>query len=171
MVKCEPGVDVRAVQHALAAQLPDVEVLTKAEFAERSWRYWVMGTGMGYSLGLMAALALIVGMTIVGQTFVTGVLVKLREYGTLKALGFSNRFVAGTIVAQGVIVAALGYVLGCAGSLLVSHFAGTGGTAVTMLMPPMLLVLLLPLTFLMCAASSLMAAWRVFRLAPAEVFR
>ena len=171
MVKCEPGVDVRAVQHALAAQIPDVEVLTKAEFAERSWRYWVMGTGMGYSLGLMAALALIVGMTIVGQTFVTGVLVKLREYGTLKALGFRNRFVAGTIVAQGVIVAALGYVLGCAGSLLVSHFAGTGGTAVTMLMPPMLLVLLLPLTFLMCAASSLMAAWRVFRLAPAEVFR
>ncbi len=171
MVKCEPGVDLRAVQADLAKRIPDVEILTKDQFAGRCWRYWVMGTGMGYSLGLMAGLALIVGMTIVGQTFVTGVLVKLREYGTLKALGFRNRFVAGTIVAQGVIVALLGYVLGCAGSLLISHFAGTGGTAVTMSMPPLLLVLLLPLTLLMCVTSSLVAAWRVFRLAPAEVFR
>ncbi|MBN2561662.1 MAG: FtsX-like permease family protein [Phycisphaerae bacterium] len=171
MVKCEPGADTRAVRDALAERIPDVEVLTKAEFADRSWHYWVMGTGMGYSLGLMAALSLIVGMTIVGQTFVTGVLVKLREYGTLKALGFRNRFVAGTIVAQGVIVALLGYVLGCAVSLLIAQFAGTGGTAVTMLMPPALFVVLLPLTLLMCVTSSLTAAWRVFRLAPAEVFR
>ncbi len=171
MVKCEPGVDVLAVRRVLVERIPDVEVLTKAEFATRCWQYWVMGTGMGYSLGLMAVLALIVGMTIVGQTFVTGVLVKLREYGTLKALGFRNSFVAGTIVAQGVIVALLGYVLGCGGALLVSHFAGTGGTAVTMLMPPLLFVVLLPLTLVMCVTSSLAAAWRVFRLAPAEVFR
>ncbi len=171
MVKCDPGVDVLAVRHELARRIPDVEVLTKAEFAERCWSYWVMGTGMGYSLGLMAVLALIVGMTIVGQTFVTGVLVKLPEYGILKALGFRNRFVAGTIVAQGVIVALIGYVLGCAGSLLISKFAGTGGTAVTMLMPPALFMVLLPLTLVMCVASSLIAAWRVFRLAPAEVFR
>lgn len=171
MVQCEPGVDVGAVRAELAERISDVEVLTKAAFAGRCWRYWVMGTGMGYSLGLMAVLSLIVGMTIVGQTFVTGVLVKLREYGTLKALGFRNGFVAGTIVAQGVIVALLGYALGCATSLLISHFAGTGGTAVTMMMPPMLFVLLLPLTLIMCVTSSLAAAWRVFRVAPAEVFR
>jgi len=171
MVKCEPGVDLSAVRDALAGRIPDVEVLTKDEFARRCWQYWVVGTGMGYSLGLMAVLALIVGMTIVGQTFVTGVLVKLREYGTLKALGFRNRFVAGTIVAQGVIVALLGYGLGCAGSLLISRYAATGGTAVTMLMPPLLFVVLLPLTLVMCAVASLAAAWRVFRLAPAEVFR
>jgi putative ABC transport system permease protein len=171
MVKCEPGADVIAVRDAIAQRVPDVEVLTKDDFARRCWHYWVMGTGMGYSLGLMAALAFIVGMTIVGQTFVTGVLVKLREYGTLKALGFRNRFVAGTIVAQGIIVALLGYVLGCVFSLLISRYAGTGGTAVTMLMPPILFVVLLPLTLLMCVGASLTAAWRVFRLAPAEVFR
>ena len=171
MVKCEPGADVAMVRDALAERIPDVEVLTKVEFARRSWRYWVMGTGMGMSLGLMAFLALMVAMTIVGQTFVTGVLVKLREYGLLKALGFRNRFVAGVIVVQGIIVALIGYVLGCAGSLLVSVLVGTGGTAVTMVTPPILFVILLPLTLAMCVTSSLAAAWRVFRLAPAEVFR
>jgi putative ABC transport system permease protein len=171
MVKCEQGVDVETVRNALLSRIPDVEVLTQSEFAGRSWRYWVHGTGMGFSLILMAVLALIVGMTIVGQTFVTGVLVKMREYGTLKALGFTNRFVAGVILAQGVIVALIGYVLGCGGSLLVDHFFGTGGTAVNMSMPPILFLLLLPLTLAMCVASSVAAASRVFRLAPAEVFR
>jgi len=171
MVKCEPGANVAEVRAALAERIPDVEVLTREEFAGRSWRYWVMGTGMGVSLGLMAVLALVVGMTIVGQTFVTGVLVKLREYGILKALGFGNRFVAGVVMTQGIIVALMGYVLGCAGSLLVSHFAGSGGTAVSMTMSPYMFVVLLPLTLVMCVTSSLAAAWRVFRLAPAEVFR
>jgi putative ABC transport system permease protein len=171
MVKCEPGVDLGVVKRELLARIDDVDVLTRDEFAARCSRYWVFGTGMGFSLMLMAGLALVVGMTIVGQTFVTGVLVKFREYGTLKALGFRNRFVAGVILAQGVIVAILGYVLGCAGSLMISRLFGEGGTAVSMAMPPMLFIVLLPLTLVMCVTSSLAAAWRVFRLAPAEVFR
>lgn len=171
MVKCEPGADIEAVRAALAARMPDTEVLTKEEFGNRSWRYWVMGTGMGMSLVLMSILALVVGTTIVSQTFVTGVLVKLREFGVLKALGFRNRFVAGVIIAQGVIVALIGYGLGLIGSIAMSIFAATGGTAVTMRMPPLLLAALLPLTLGMCVLSSLMAAWRVFRIAPAEVFR
>lgn len=171
MIQCEKGVDVETVRSALLRRIPDVEVLTRSEFAGRSWRYWVYGTGIGFSLILMAVMALIVGMTIVGQTFVTAVLVKMREYGTLKALGFTNRFVAGVILAQGVIVALIGYVLGCGGSLLVDHIFGTGGTAVNMSMPPILFLLLLPLTLAMCVASSVAAAWRVFKLAPAEVFR
>ena len=171
MVKCEPGADLEVVRAALTDRIPDVEVLTREEFAGRCWRYWVFGTGMGFSLILMACLALVVGMTIVGQTFVTGVLVKLREYGTMKALGFRNSFVAGVILAQGVIVALIGYALGCAGSLVISRLFGTGGTSVSMAMPPAMFAALLPLTLLMCVTSSLAAAWRVFRLAPAEVFR
>jgi putative ABC transport system permease protein len=171
LIKCEPGADIEAVRHMLQRRIPDVEVLTKPEFADRCWKYWVYGTGMGFSLILMAALALIVGMTIVGQTFVTGVLVKIREYGTLKALGFKNAFVAGVIVVQGVIVALIGYAFGCVGTLVVDQFFGSGGTAVNMNMPPILFVALLPLTLLMCVTSSMAAAWRVFKLAPAEVFR
>jgi putative ABC transport system permease protein len=171
MVKCEPGADVLAVRDEMARRIPDIEVLTKEEFAGRSSRYWVMGTGMGMSLALMSVLALIVGVSIVGQTFVTGTLIKLREYGTLKALGFTNRFVAGVILAQGVIVAMIGYVLGSSVALIVSRFSALGGTAVKMDMTPMLFVALLPLTLVMCVVSSLVAGWRVFRLAPAEVFR
>ncbi len=171
MVKCSPGANVNTVRKALQARLTDVEVLTREEFAGRSWRYWVMGTGMGYSLVLMAILALIVGTVVVGQTFVTGVMVKIREYGTLKALGFENRFVAGVILLQGVIVSLVGYALGCGGAMIMASIWGSGGTAVNMYMPPILFLLLLPLTLFICLTSSMMGAWRVFRLAPADVFR
>ncbi len=171
MVRCEPGADVEAVREELRRRIPDVEVLTKAEFAARSWRYWVMGTGMGFSLILMSSLALLVGLVIVGQTFLTSVRVKLREYAVLKALGFRNRFVAGVIVLQGVIIALLGYVLGVGGALAISELFGKGGTAVNMNMPPVMFIILLPLTLFICVSASIAGAWSVFRLAPAEVFR
>ncbi len=171
MVRCSDGADIGAVRASLAERIPDVEVLTRADFARRCWRYWIMGTGMGMSLTLMAALAVVVGITVVSQTLVTGVHAKLREYGVLKAMGFSNPFVAGVILAQGIIVALLGYILGCGVSLCVSYFAGRGGAAVQIDMAPTTLLGLLPLTLVICAIASLAAAWRVFRLAPAEVFR
>lgn len=171
MVKCQPGADVESVRATLADRIPDVEVLTRATFARRCWRYWIMGTGMGMSLVLMAALAVVVGTTVVSQTLVTGVHVKLREYGLLKAMGFSNGFVAGVIVVQGLIVGVLGYGLGCAGSLGVFYVVGEGGAAVQMDMSPVTFLALLPLTLLICVTASLAASWRVFRLAPAEVFR
>lgn len=171
MAKCYPGADIEATRAELAARIPDVEVLTKDEFATRCWTYWIMGTGMGMSLMLMAVLALVVGITVVSQTLVTGVHAKIREYGVLKAMGFSNGFVAGVIVSQGFIVALLGYVLGCAVSVCIAHFMGGGSAAVQIDMKPITLISLLPITLIICAIASMAAAWRVFRLAPAEVFR
>ncbi len=171
MVDCADGADLEQVRADILSRVDDVEVLTRGQFAERSWRYWVFGTGMGYSLVLMAVLALIVGMVVIGQTFVTSVLVKMREFGVLKALGYDNGFVAGVILGQGLIISLLGYVFGCAGAVVVSRIWGEGGTAVVMTMTPRMLLLLLPMTLIICLTSSLIGAWRVFRLAPAEVFR
>jgi len=171
LVKCDEGADVSGVQGRLQARIPDVEVLTRQAFADRAWRYWVLGTGMGMALSLSAILALVVGMVVVGQTIFTGVLTKLREYGTLKALGFSNRFVGGTVVAQGAIVAIVGYAIGIGASQIVIHFWGQGGTAVSMHAPPTLYYLLLPVTLAMCIVSSLFAAGKALLLSPAEVFR
>lgn len=171
MVDCESGADLEVVRAGIESRVDDVEVLTRTEFAGRSWRYWVFGTGMGYSLVLMAVLALIVGMVVIGQTFVTSVLVKMREYGVLKALGYGNGFVAGVILGQGLIISVLGYVFGCVGAVIVSRIWGEGGTAVVMEMTPRMLLVLLPMTLVICLTSSLIGAWRVFRLAPAEVFR
>ncbi|MCZ6682044.1 MAG: ABC transporter permease [Planctomycetota bacterium] len=171
MIKCAPGADIGAVQRELRRRIPEVEVLTRDEFARRSWHYWVLGTGMGMALGLSAALALIVGMVVVGQTIFTGVLTKIREYGTLKALGFSNRFIGGSVVIQSAIVGTAGYAIGLVASALVVRYWGEGGTAVSMYAPAWMYLALIPLTAVMCTVSSLGAVWRALVLSPAEVFR
>ena len=55
-----------------------------------------------------------VGIAIVGQTMYSATMERLREYGTLKALGMSNGALAGIIVRQALIAGLLGYVLASA---------------------------------------------------------
>jgi putative ABC transport system permease protein len=171
VVKIDEGADIAQVQQALRGRLSDVEVLTREEFASRSWRYWVLGTGMGMALALSAGLALVVGMVVVGQTMFTSVLSKLREFATLKAVGFGNGFVTGIVAWQCIIVAVLGYACGLAATLVVARFAGSGGTAVAMRTPPMLLVGMGPLALGLCLFASVGAAAKVMLIAPAKVFR
>src|SRR5215510_5417152 len=47
LAKVRPGADVENVRNELRAQLPDSEVLTKAEFRQRSLGHWLFATGAG----------------------------------------------------------------------------------------------------------------------------
>ena len=116
MVKCLPGVDVATVRQRLKDRMAgEVEVLTKDQFATMTWKYWVLGTGMGMALGLSAGLAFAVGIVIVGQTIFTSVLARLREYATLKAVGFGNGFVVGLVALQSAAVVMVGLSFGDSG--------------------------------------------------------
>jgi putative ABC transport system permease protein len=151
--------------------LSDVEVLTRDEFAERCWRYWVIDTGMGMSLVLSAVLAFIVGTAIVSQTMLTSVLTKLREFATLKAMGFGNGYVAGIVAIQSVLVALLGYGLGIAATMMVAKGAGEGGNAVVIRTTPLLLLAMCPVAMVMSLTAGLGAAARAMLIPPAKVFR
>ncbi len=172
MVQCAPGQDVATVQRRLQQRLAgEAEVLTKADFISRTWHYWVLGTGMGMALGLSAALAFAVGLVIVGQTIFTSVLARLREYATLKAVGFDNRFVVSLVVLQSAAVVLAGYPLAILAAFSVARYAGQGGTAVVMHMTLGLVLSMIPVALVMCGLASVGAAAKVLHVAPAKVFR
>ena len=50
LVRVGQGADVQQVRRDLQASLTDVEVLTPAEFRERSRQFWLFGTGAGAAL-------------------------------------------------------------------------------------------------------------------------
>ncbi len=171
LVKCKPGANVQSVKADLQRRLTDVEVLTRDEFADRCWRYWVINTGMGMALILSAALAFVVGTTVVGQTMLNSVLIKLREFATLKALGFGNGFVFGVVGLQTVIVALIGYGIGIAATVAVARWAGDFGNAVVIRTPPILLYGMGPVAVLMSLMAGLAAAAKAMLVPPAKVFR
>ena len=70
----------------LKANISDVEVLTSAEFRDRSLRQWLFRTGAGLALIGGAVLGIMVGTVIVAQTLYSSTKDHLNEFATLRAL-------------------------------------------------------------------------------------
>ena len=104
---------------ALAARLPDREVLTQHEFRKRSLDYWLFETGAGAALIAGAALGIIVGVVIVAQTLYSSTKDHLNEFATLRALGASAGYINKVILMQAMLSAVIGYVLGMVLSFVV----------------------------------------------------
>src|SRR5262249_43958244 len=75
-------------------QNPDLTAMATSDFRKTTQNYWVMGSGAGTALMFSALLGLVVGTVIVGQTLYSITKEHLRELGTLKAIGATNRELA-----------------------------------------------------------------------------
>jgi putative ABC transport system permease protein len=168
LVKLQPDADANTVRDALRAKLPDSAVLTKAEFRTRSLNHWLFATGAGVALIGGAVLGLVVGTVIVAQTLYSSTKDHLNEFATLRALGSSSGYIHRVILAQAGLSAVLGYVLGMVIALTVVYLSHN--TALPIVMSPGLAILLLLLTFGMCAISAVSAIGKVMRIDPAMVF-
>jgi putative ABC transport system permease protein len=167
--KLSPGADLEQVRADLKSRLSaDVEVLTRAEFRQRSLNHWLFATGAGVALIGGAVLGLIVGTVIVAQTLYSSTKDHLPEFATLRALGSSSGYIHKVILMQAGLSALLGYVLGMAIALLIVYLSEH--TALPIIMSPGLAALLFGLTLAMCSISALSAIGKVMRIDPAMVF-
>lgn len=169
LVKLDEGADAQQVRTALAARLPWVEVLTRAEFARRTQAYWLITTGAGAALLLAAALGLVVGIVIVGQTLYASTLDRQAEYATLRAIGADHRYLNRVIIKQAAISATLGFSVGLAVTLLLVAYSRSGNVA--MALPLWSIGLLAVLTLLMCLAGAWVSIQRITRIDPSTVFQ
>ena len=169
LVKGAAGADTGALRHALAARLRDVDVVTNAGFSRMTQVYWMFTTGAGIAVLLAALLGLVVGIVVVAQTIYATTVDHLREYGTLKAMGATNRYLYGVIVLQAVISAVIGYAVGMIVSVFVVRGSEQGGAAI--LLPPAMAAGMLVLTLVMCVGAAIVSINKVTRLDPAMVFK
>ncbi|MEO1522511.1 MAG: FtsX-like permease family protein [Cyanobacteria bacterium J06633_2] len=170
LIRAEPGQDLEVLKERLANALPDVIVLTQDEMATRTRNYWRLRTGIGFILGLGAAVGMIVGVVIVGQILYSSVSDHIREYGTLKAMGASDRMIYSVIIEQALWMAVLGYIpslLLCVG--LGAWTAATQG--IMILITPLTATGLFGVTVVMCVGSALFAIQKVTHVDPAIVFK
>jgi putative ABC transport system permease protein len=168
LVRTEPGIDLSRLKETLAARLPGTEVLTAAEFRDRSLDQWLYSTGAGVALIGGAILGLLVGTVIVAQTLYSSTKDHLNEFATLRALGSSAGYIHKVILTQAALSAVLGYVLGMTIALIVVGFSTY--TALPIMMTPALAAALFLLTLMMCAISALSAIVKVTKIDPAMVF-
>jgi len=170
LVRLQPGADLEGVRSRLRALVPsDVRVLTKREYVDREIAYWASTTPIGYVFTFGCVIGFVVGCIIVYQILFADVSDHLAEYATLKAMGYSNRWLSGVVLQQALILAALGYLPGLLVSLWLYRTAGAA-TRLPMELTAERGFAVLGLTAAMCAASGIMALRRVRSLDPAEIF-
>jgi putative ABC transport system permease protein len=169
LVKAQPGVDVEQLRQTIASRLTDVDVRTNSEFSGMTRVYWMFTTGAGIAVLLAALLGLIVGIVVVAQTIYATTVDHIREYGTLKAMGATNRYLYGVIIQQAVISAVIGYTFGMVVSAFVVSGSSRGGAAI--LLPGWMVAGMLGLTLVMCVSAAIVSVRKVTRLDPAMVFK
>ena len=168
LVRLSQDADRDRVRHEIVSNIADVEVLTPAEFRERSRKFWLFGTGAGAALFAGALLGVIVGTVVVAQTLYSSTKEHLTEFATLRAIGSSKRYIYNVIVWQALLSATIGFsIAALIGDAIVRL---TAATALPIVITPALLVGLFLLTVVMCVGSSIAAIVQVTRIDPAMVF-
>jgi len=168
LVRADAGAKIEDLQRNLRESLTDVEVLTSAEFAERSRAFWLFGTGAGAALFAGALLGVIVGTVIVAQTLYSSTKDHLNEFATLRAIGSSRNYIYNVIICQALRNAVIGFGIADIIGTIVVYM--TASSALPIVITPALTAALFALTVVMCIVSAVTAIMKVTRIDPAMVF-
>ena len=171
LIRLEPGADPAAVKAALARALPDdVRVLTKDELIAQERTFFLTTKPLGIVLSISMWIAFVVGAVILWQVLSADIINRVKEFATMKAMGFSQSFVLGVGVAQAAFLALGAFVpaILIAGAILatIEHLTHLP-TAIT----PALSATVLAIVLSMCALAAFSAVRRIARAAPAELYR
>jgi putative ABC transport system permease protein len=172
VVKLEPGTNPRTAKAALQAKFAedgDVLVLTRDELVAREKQFWWTNTPIGFAFGAGVLLGFVVGMVICYQILASDVADHLPEYATLKAIGYSNRYLSWIVLQESLILAVAGFVPGMLTTYGI-YLLLTEITGLPMLLTSGRFALILVLTLIMCAGSGLLAVRKVKKVDPADVF-
>ena len=169
LVQIEPGVDPQQVCRRIKERLPDTEAYTRREYAALSIAYWLKRTGLGISFGASTVLGLVVGLVIVAQTLYASVLDRLSEFGTLKAIGATERQIYSMILGQTLLLAFFGSAAGLMCVVAIQYGCSTPRAQIVI--PWWMSAGSCVLVTAICLCASLLPYLRVRQIAPAMVLQ
>jgi putative ABC transport system permease protein len=123
VVQLAPGASLEKVRRAIYAQTPaDVVVLTPTEARRREIASTLKSAPIGILFGVGVLAGMVIGAINGYQVLYTEVSDHLAQFATLKAIGFSDRFLHGVILAQAVTLSGTGFVAGLLASILSDRY-------------------------------------------------
>lgn len=170
LIKAEPGEDLQALKQRLTEAVPGTAAYTAAEMRLKQRNYWQNRTSLGVVLGIGAVVGIVVGVVVVAQILYSSVSDHIKEFGTLKAMGASDKELYGTIVEQALWMAILGYIPGMLVCWGLSLWVASA-TGIVILITPVSAVGVLGITVVMCVGSAFFAIQKVTKIDPAIVFK
>jgi len=110
VVSVSGKMDVTTVIQEIEDTIPGIDAQTTQEFATNNERE-IMENFLPI-IYVLVFIGFIVGVVIISLTIYTATIEKIREYGVLKAIGASNRYLYQVVITQSGIAGGLGLLLG-----------------------------------------------------------
>lgn len=139
------------------------------KLASSSIKKILASSGIALSTGTLIIFALISGFFIIGLTMYSSALDRLKDYGTLKAIGASNTYISKLILTQAMLFTVVGFVVGLA--LLEGFRIGVAKSGLIFSFSPLVLFIMFVTIGLISVSGASFALSRIRSVEPAAVFR
>ena len=170
LAKCAPGQSPEDVANRIHQQTR-LQALTQDRFSWLTMSYYLRRTGIPVNFGSTVLLGFVVGCAIAGQTFYLFTVENLRQFGTLKAMGMSDRKIIRMILMQASVVGSIGYCLGVGLATALGFLLQAIRPIMSFFLPWQVLALTGGAVLVIVILSSLLSIRRVLVLEPAMVFQ
>ncbi|QDU63053.1 FtsX-like permease family protein [Planctomycetes bacterium Pan216] len=164
------GASPSQVKERIIKSLPgDIDVLTKEELAHAEHRHWMKNTSAGQIFLVSLFVAFVVGILLSYQVIHNEVKDNIKQFAMLRAIGYSNLYIASVVLTQALFFGVAGLIPGALlGSLLFQTLEETSRLSIQVTPERVLLVSIL--TIAMCLLASVAAVRRVLVVDPVELY-
>lgn len=170
LVRLTPGAEAAAVRRALEERLsPEILVAARDDFINREISFWSRSTPIGFIFLLGTIIGFVVGVIICYQILHADVADHLREFATLKAIGYPGTRLVRVVLEESFLLCAISFLPGLALSALLYHLLARW-TGLLMRLSLERGALVFALTLGMCLLSGALAVRKVLSADPADLF-
>jgi putative ABC transport system permease protein len=167
-VRLKPEADKEAVIASINSLYPGLRAWDVEKLKNSTVKEILISSNMGMSFGTLVVFAMISGFFIIGLTLYSSALDRIKDYGTLKAIGAKKGYVNRLIIAQALLFAIFGFII--AMLLLIGFAQGVKNSGLFISFSFPFVGFLFLLTLLISIGGSLFAVRKISRLEPASVF-
>lgn len=168
-VKVKPGYSREQVIANINNTIVGVRAWDSNDLKNTTAKIITVTSNIGTSIGSLVVFAIISGFFIIGLTLYSAALDRLKDYGTLKAIGATNGYVTRLILMQSFLFAVIGFIIAIL--LLFGFQKAVVGAGLVLHFPPVLILGLFVVTLFISMGGSLFAIRKINSVEPASVFR
>ncbi|MBL1409387.1 ABC transporter permease [Sphingobacterium faecale] len=168
IARLEPGISKETILSDIPRLFPELQAWDAKELQKSTVKEILITSNMGMSFGTLVLFAMISGFFIIGLTLYSSALDRIKDYGTLKAIGASNGYVNRLIIVQAFLYAVIGYMF--AMLLLLGFKFGVRNSGLIIDISLVFSLFLFGITLLIAVGGSLFAVHKISKLEPASVF-
>jgi putative ABC transport system permease protein len=170
LIQLKQGVDPDHAAASLRQLLgSDIQIFTRPKLEAHETAYWTTRTSVGLLFGSGLIVSFIVGVMVVYQILATQVSRQLPQFATLKAVGYGDRFLNGTVITMALLIVLAGFFPALVAALGI-YAVIREETLLPVEMSGPRIAIVFAATLAMAAASAVLSMSSLRRADPADLF-